>query len=224
MNTHIRTYTCTHTIQLLDEFINSVTRAKDEDCIRIKSELKKKKTTGCLVSISVVVSHANETCCSCAMSQGPLSTPRYVVRNNPWSERQFLQPNTTTRNISDSYTISCDCHMTLCVIAACTRLIIEHVIRWHIYSLWFVIQDPLTSNLIAFEDNDDLAMKIDTIYRKLDEDGSGGLNFAEFQLGVKSLSQHIHLTRDDFDIITENVHFLSHASTYIYILYTRTHI
>ena len=41
--------------------------------------------------------------------------------------------------------------------------------------------DPLTKELITFDDNDDLKMKIDTIYGKLDADGSGGLDFAEFQ-------------------------------------------
>jgi hypothetical protein len=31
-----------------------------------------------------------------------------------------------------------------------------------------------------------------------------GLDFAEFQRGMKDMCAHIHLTRDDFDIITEN--------------------
>ena len=31
-----------------------------------------------------------------------------------------------------------------------------------------------------------------------------GLDFAEFQEGMKEVCGHIHLTRDDFDIITEN--------------------
>ncbi len=37
--------------------------------------------------------------------------------------------------------------------------------------------DPLTKELITFEDNDDLELKINAIYNKLDEDGSGGLDF-----------------------------------------------
>ena len=61
--------------------------------------------------------------------------------------------------------------------------------------------------------------KIDAIYFRLDEDGNGGvcvcvcvcvraracvgLDFAEFQHGIKDMCD-IHLTRDDFDIITEN--------------------
>jgi hypothetical protein len=31
-----------------------------------------------------------------------------------------------------------------------------------------------------------------------------GLDFTEFQRGMKDMCAHIHLTRDDFDIITEN--------------------
>ena len=31
-----------------------------------------------------------------------------------------------------------------------------------------------------------------------------GLDFAEFQQGMKDVCANIHLTRDDFDIITEN--------------------
>jgi hypothetical protein len=31
-----------------------------------------------------------------------------------------------------------------------------------------------------------------------------GLDFAEFQQGMKDVCASIHLTRDDFDIITEN--------------------
>jgi hypothetical protein len=31
-----------------------------------------------------------------------------------------------------------------------------------------------------------------------------GLDFAEFHRGMKDMCAHIHLTRDDFDIITEN--------------------
>ena len=64
--------------------------------------------------------------------------------------------------------------------------------------------DPLTKDLVTFEDDEDLASKIDDMYLRLDEDESGGLNFEEFRLGVKQLSSNIHLTRDDFDIVTEN--------------------
>ena len=43
-----------------------------------------------------------------------------------------------------------------------------------------------------------------SIYQQLDCDDSGGLNFEEFRDGVKSLSSNVHMTRDDFDIVTEN--------------------
>jgi hypothetical protein len=66
------------------------------------------------------------------------------------------------------------------------------------------VLDSLTTQLITFEDNDDLELKINAIYHKLDEDGSGGLDFKEFKFGVKEMAMNIHLTRDDFDIITEN--------------------
>ena len=64
--------------------------------------------------------------------------------------------------------------------------------------------DPLTVDIISFEDEDDLEVKIHEIYRQLDEDDSGGLNFDEFVNGLRQLKGNIHLTRDDFDIITEN--------------------
>jgi hypothetical protein len=42
-----------------------------------------------------------------------------------------------------------------------------------------------------------------TLHPKLDVDYSGGLNFDEFRSGVRDLSDKIHLTQDDFDIVTE---------------------
>jgi hypothetical protein len=62
----------------------------------------------------------------------------------------------------------------------------------------------LTKELITFQDDDDLELKINAIYNKLDEDCSGGLDFTEFQHGIKDLAMKIHVTRDDFDIITDN--------------------
>ena len=64
--------------------------------------------------------------------------------------------------------------------------------------------DPLTSTLLSFEDEEAMEGKIADIYKVLDEDESGGLNFEEFRDGVKTISDKIHLTQDDFDIITEN--------------------
>jgi hypothetical protein len=37
--------------------------------------------------------------------------------------------------------------------------------------------DPLTKTLVTFDDAEDLRKKIDDIYRRLDDDDSGGLNF-----------------------------------------------
>ncbi|MGB1600812.1 MAG: ion transporter, partial [Promethearchaeia archaeon] len=62
--------------------------------------------------------------------------------------------------------------------------------------------DPLTKDLITFEDEGDLSKKVAYLYHKLDEDASGGLNFDEFQHGLKLLKANIHLTREDFDIVT----------------------
>jgi len=39
-------------------------------------------------------------------------------------------------------------------------------------------------------------MKIDAIYSKLDEDNSEGLDFAEFQQGIRDMKTKIHITRD----------------------------
>jgi len=66
--------------------------------------------------------------------------------------------------------------------------------------------DPLTKTLTSFENEEDLMRKIDDIYDRLDFDGSGGLNFDEFREGIKTLpgAHSIHLTRDDFDMLTEN--------------------
>ena len=64
--------------------------------------------------------------------------------------------------------------------------------------------DPLTKDIITFEDEEDLEAKIRKIYRQLDEDDSGGLNYEEFSRAVRQVKGNVHLTRDDFDIITEN--------------------
>ena len=64
--------------------------------------------------------------------------------------------------------------------------------------------DPITRSLLTFEDEDDLDNKINEIFDKLDEDESGGLNFEEFRNNIKQIDKSIHLTRDDYDILTEN--------------------
>ena len=72
--------------------------------------------------------------------------------------------------------------------------------------------DPLTKCLLTFENEADLMSRIDKIYSKLhcgfNEDESGGLDFEQFREGVKWLSKSIHLTRDDFDVLTENGKYL----------------
>jgi len=59
--------------------------------------------------------------------------------------------------------------------------------------------DELTLQLINFIDDEDLGAKIASIYHQLDADASGGLSFDEFKAAVKGLVGHVHLTRDDFD-------------------------
>mmetsp|Transcript_16679 Transcript_16679/g.55540 ORF Transcript_16679/g.55540 Transcript_16679/m.55540 type:complete len:677 (-) Transcript_16679:706-2736(-) len=67
------------------------------------------------------------------------------------------------------------------------------------------ILDPLSSHLSHFVTDRDLARKIADAYERLDNDGSGGLNYEEFQFGLKRLptSSPIHLQDDDFDLLTE---------------------
>ena len=44
--------------------------------------------------------------------------------------------------------------------------------------------DPITKELIAFDDDEDLQAKIDIIYNRLDVDHDGGLGFEEFQVRI----------------------------------------
>ena len=66
--------------------------------------------------------------------------------------------------------------------------------------------DPLTQTLTAFDDEEDLDRRIDEIYNRLDTDDSNGLNYNEFQEGLKhitikdrhsesNVALNIHLTR-----------------------------
>jgi hypothetical protein len=69
--------------------------------------------------------------------------------------------------------------------------------------------DELTKTLALFRDEEDLQYKINELYSSLDTDDSGGLNFEEFCRGLRYLSlenkcRGIHLTRDDFDNLTEH--------------------
>jgi voltage-gated sodium channel len=79
--------------------------------------------------------------------------------------------------------------------------------------------DPLTKTLVTFEDTEDLMNKIDEIYLRLDEDDSGVLVFEEFRAGLKNMHVKdpttdqttfgIHLTPDDFELISDNGQLLS---------------
>ena len=68
------------------------------------------------------------------------------------------------------------------------------------------VLDAITRQLTEFEDSDNLIERIDQIYERLDQDGSGGLDFGEFKDGIRRLPgiSRIHMTEDDFEIITEN--------------------
>eukprot|EP00960_Hanusia_phi_P048655 759075-Hanusia_phi.AAC.3 len=67
------------------------------------------------------------------------------------------------------------------------------------------VLDPLTSHLANFVNDTDLSLKIKQTYERLDQDGSGGLNFTEFQNGVKKLptANPMHILKDDFDLLTD---------------------
>eukprot|EP00960_Hanusia_phi_P006656 190222-Hanusia_phi.AAC.8 len=67
------------------------------------------------------------------------------------------------------------------------------------------VLDPLSSHLSLFVNERDLMQRISETYERLDKDGSGGLNFEEFQRGLKQLptSSPIHLLQDDFEFLTE---------------------
>jgi hypothetical protein len=64
--------------------------------------------------------------------------------------------------------------------------------------------DLLSQKLVTADDEEDLEAKIALVYDKLDEDGSDGLNFEQFVDGMKRILKHVHVSRDDFAIVTEN--------------------
>jgi len=49
------------------------------------------------------------------------------------------------------------------------------------------VLDPLTQKLCAFEDGENLLERIDDLWKRLDSDGSGGLDYKEFREGLKRL-------------------------------------
>ena len=68
------------------------------------------------------------------------------------------------------------------------------------------VLDPITQQLTHFESKENLRMRIDALYDRLDSDGSGGLTFSEFRSGFKNFPEipNIHITDVDYDAITEN--------------------
>jgi len=74
--------------------------------------------------------------------------------------------------------------------------------------------DPLTKTLVLFEDEDDLRRKIHKIFIHLDNDDSGDVCYEELCHGLRymtltdpdslEVTYGIHVTYDDFEILTEN--------------------
>jgi len=85
-----------------------------------------------------------------------------------------------------------------------TKSLVKFVLSADFFFVWSRFVCQLTKSLVTFKNEDDLTSKIDDIYARLDEDESGGLTFREFRMGLKQFSSHIHITREDFDIVTEN--------------------
>ena len=73
------------------------------------------------------------------------------------------------------------------------------------------VLDPITTELQYFDSRENLVDRIDNMYTTLDEDGSGGLSFAEFKHGLLNLDDmsKIHMTMEDFDQITDNGRYLT---------------
>jgi hypothetical protein len=73
------------------------------------------------------------------------------------------------------------------------------------------VLDPITTELKDFESRENLLERIDNMYTQLDEDGSGGLSFAEFKHGLLNLDDmgKIHMTMEDFEQITDNGRYLT---------------
>ena len=67
------------------------------------------------------------------------------------------------------------------------------------------VLDPVTASLCVFEDKSHLCNQIDQLYERLDLDGNGGVDFEELQKGMGRLpgGAKVHITRDDFDVITQ---------------------
>ena len=65
--------------------------------------------------------------------------------------------------------------------------------------------EPLLIRLIkGYVDDADLSRRLSTLYHILDSDGSGGLSSEEFCTAMKKLGAHIHVSRSDFNFITDD--------------------
>lgn len=76
--------------------------------------------------------------------------------------------------------------------------------------------DTITCQLKTFDSSENLMQRIDETYQKLDDDDSGGLNFAEFKAGIKSLPgiPSMHMTEADFNDLTDNGRHLNSAGEF----------
>ena len=76
--------------------------------------------------------------------------------------------------------------------------------------------DTITCQLKTFDSRENLMQRIDETYQKLDDDDSGGLNFAEFKAGIKSLPgiPSMHMTEADFNDLTDNGRHLNSAGEF----------
>ena len=64
--------------------------------------------------------------------------------------------------------------------------------------------DAVAAELMMFENQKDLDAKISALFLKLDEDASGGLTFEELSIGLRESYRNVHLTHDDFDLLSEH--------------------
>jgi hypothetical protein len=67
------------------------------------------------------------------------------------------------------------------------------------------VLDPETQSLTSFQNVPDLSAKVYKIFEKLDGDCGGSLTLIEFKQRLQLLpgTAQIHMTADDFEIITE---------------------
>ena len=73
------------------------------------------------------------------------------------------------------------------------------------------VLDCITEKLSGFESAQNFTERIDSLYQRLDQDKSGGLNYDEFRRGLRNLDgiPAIHLTEFDFARLTNHGQHLS---------------